>query len=134
MKYRSTTDRLLEKFLEYGYIIQGEYKTLPYYSVKRPYWCAIRDDAKEICVRLYTSDIRDHGKQKYILLSKPIDPKMRFRVIEKYYKVMGAASTDERVISYLCSIDVAIALRKTRMKLANVATCWIEEVFDYAAH
>lgn len=134
-KYRTVTQRLLSEFLSHGYLVQGEYKAEPYHSVKRPQWCRIGDDAKEIRVRLYTSDIRDHGKQKYYLLSKPIDKKnMRFMVVERYYNVSGIELTDERTINYYCHLQTALAMRDGHLKRPNVAACWIEEVFDYAAH
>lgn len=133
-KHRTITQTLLTKFLSYGYLVQGEFKAEPYHSVKRPHWCPIREDAKEIRVRLYTSDIRDHGKQKYILLSKPIDPSMKFRVVERYYDVLGTALTDERTIKYFCDIKPALVIRDGWIKRPNVAACWIEEVFDYANH
>ena len=128
-KQRTITQRILEEFLKQGYLIQGEYKVLPYHSVKRPHWCPIREDAKEIRVRLYTSDIRDHGKQKYILLSKPIDSSMKFRVVERYYNVLGTALTDERTIKYFCDLKSALVIRDGSIKRPNVAACWIEEVF-----
>lgn len=131
-KHRTITQRLLQEFLSHGYLIQGEYKAEPYHSVKRPIWCRLSDDAKEIRVRLYTSDIRDHGKQRYILLSKKIDPSMMFRVVERYYNVLGLEKTDERTISFLCNLQVALAIRDGHLKKPNVVACWIEEVFNHA--
>lgn len=133
-KYRTITQKMLEKFLAYGYLLQGEYKAEPYHSVRHPHWCSIGEDAKEIRVRVYTSNTRDHGKQKYYLLSKPIDPSMRFRVVERYYNVLGTALTDERTIKYFCDLNSALVIRDGSIKRPNVAACWIEEVFDYANH